>query len=42
MDTGGPPAGMFGVTGSDAMGAEMGSAAKVAGGLDEEAMLIEV
>ena len=42
MDTGGLPAGKLVTMGSDAMGAETGSAAEVAGGLDEEAMLIEV
>ena len=42
MDTGGPSAGKLVTMGSDAMGAETGSAAEVAGGLDEEAMLIEI
>ena len=38
----GPMDSMGAETGSDAMGAETGSAAEVAGGLDEEAMLIEI
>ena len=42
MDTGGPPAGMLVAMGSDAMGAETGSAAEAAGGLGGEAMLIEI
>ena len=42
MDTTGLSACMFAAMGSDAMGAETGSAAEVAGGLDEEAMLIEI
>ena len=41
MDTTGLPAGMFVAMGSDAMGAETGSAAEVAGGLGGEAILIE-
>ena len=45
MDTTGLPSDMLGPmgsAGSDAMGAETGSAAEVAGRLDGEAMLIEV
>ena len=40
MDTTGLPSDMLGPM--DSMGAETGSAAEVAGGLDEEAMLIEI